>query len=98
MEDRTRPARILIVEDDPDLRAFMGRVFADGDYDVALAGDGAEAIEIAHAVRPDLMILDIVLPGLDGWAVLRNVQKLSPPPRVIMTSVQTQSEVFDRAT
>lgn len=97
MTDAQRRARILIVEDDADLRSFMGRIFDEGDYDVAVAGDGAEAIEIAHAIRPDLLILDIALPGLDGWTVLRNVQRLSPPPRVVMTSVQTQSEVFDRA-
>lgn len=97
MADAKRADRILVVEDDADLRAFLGRIFADGDYDVALACDGAEAIEIAHAIRPDLVVLDITLPGLDGWAVLRNLHRLSPPPPVVMMSVQTQSEVFERA-
>ena len=89
--------KVLVVEDDPDLRTLMWRIFADGRHEVAMAADGAEAIEKVHSLRPELVVLDIVLPGLDGWAVLRSIQKLPAPPPVVMLSVETHSEVYTRA-
>lgn len=89
--------RVLVVEDDSDLRTLMWRIFADAGHEVAMAADGGDAIEKVHSLRPELVVLDLVLPGLDGWAVLRSVQKLPAPPPVVMLSVQTHSEVYARA-
>lgn len=88
---------MLVVEDDADLRTLLWRIFADGGHEVAVAADGAEAVEKLHALRPELVVLDLVLPGLDGWAVLRSVRRLPVPPPVVMVSVQTHSEVYARA-
>jgi CheY-like chemotaxis protein len=89
--------RVLVVEDDPDLRTLMWRIFADARHEVAVAADGGEAIEKVHSLRPELVVLDLVLPGLDGWAVLRSIQKLPAPPPVVMLSVQTHSQIYARA-
>jgi DNA-binding response OmpR family regulator len=89
--------RVLVVEDDPDLRTLMWRIFADGRHEVEMAADGGEAIEKVHALRPELVVLDLVLPGLDGWAVMRSIQKLPAPPPVVLLSVETQSENYTRA-
>jgi CheY-like chemotaxis protein len=89
--------RVLVVEDDPDLRTLMWRIFADRRHEVAVAADGAEAIEKVHSLRPELVLLDLVMPGLDGWAVLRNIRRLPAPPPVVMLSVQTQAEIYTRA-
>ena len=89
--------RVLVVEDDPDLRTLMWRIFADERHEVAMAADGASAIEKVHSLRPELVVLDLVLPDLDGWAVLRSIQKLPAPPPVVLLSVETQSEVYTRA-
>jgi CheY-like chemotaxis protein len=89
--------RVLVVEDDPDLRTLMWRIFADGRHEVAMAADGGEAIEKVHSLRPELVVLDLVLPGLDGWAVLRSIQKLPAPPPVVMVSVHRHSEMYTRA-
>jgi len=89
--------RVLVVEDDADLRVLMWRIFADGGHEVAVAADGAEAIEKVHSLRPELVVLDLVLPGLDGWAVVRNVQRLPAPPPVVMISVHSHSEMYARA-
>jgi len=89
--------RVLVVEDDADLRTLMWRIFADGRHEVAMAADGAEGIEKIHSLRPELVVLDIVLPGLDGWAVLRSLQKLPAPPPVVMLSVHSHSEMYARA-
>ena len=89
--------RVLVVEDDCDLRMLMWRIFADARHEVAVAGDAMEARERFSSLRPELVVLDLVLPGLDGWAVLRDIQRLPSPPPVVMMSVQDQSEVFTRA-
>ena len=89
--------RVLVVEDDPDLRTLMWRIFADGGHEVAMAADGGEAIEKVHSLRPEIVVLDLVLPGLDGWAVMRSIQKLPAPPPVVLLSVATRSENYTRA-
>src|SRR5687767_14030504 len=89
--------RVLVVEDDADLRTLMWRIFADGGHEVAVAADGAEGIEKIHSLRPELVVLDIVLPGLDGFSVLRSLKKLPAPPPVVMVSVHSHSEMYTRA-
>lgn len=89
--------RVLVVEDDADLRTLMWRIFADGGHEVAVAADGAEGIEKVHALRPELVVLDTVLPGLDGFAVLRSLKKLPVPPPVVMLSVHAHGEMYNRA-
>ena len=89
--------KVLVVEDDHDLRTLMWRIFADAGHEVAMAADGGDAIEKVHSLRPELVVLDLVLPGLDGWAVLRSIQKLPAPPPVVMLSVHSHSEMYVRA-
>ncbi len=67
-------AQILIVDDDPDIvTAIQVNLELDG-YGVHIAGDGAEAVEVARQVRPDVVLLDVVMPGLDGYDVLEALQ------------------------
>jgi CheY-like chemotaxis protein len=89
--------RVLVVEDDPDLRTLMWRIFADARHEVAMSADGGDAIEKVHSLRPELVVLDLARPGLDGWAVLRSIQKLPAPPPVVMLSVHSHSEMYARA-
>jgi len=63
-------ARVLVVDDEEDIR-YLVRVNLELDgHDVLLAQDGREALEVARRERPDLMILDLMLPDIDGWGVL----------------------------
>lgn len=89
--------RVLVVEDDADLRVLMWRIFADSGHEVAVAADGGDAIEKIHSLRPELLVLDLVLPGLDGWTVIRSLQRLPAPPPVVMISVHSHSEMYARA-
>src|SRR5687768_5801478 len=89
--------RVLVIEDDTDLRTLMWRIFADAGHEVAMAADGAEAIEKVHSLRPELVVVDLVLPGLDGWAVIRSLQKLPVPPPVVLLSPHSHSEMHARA-
>lgn len=89
--------RVLVVEDDADLRTRMWKAFADGRHEVAVAADGGEAIEKLHALRPELVVLDLVLPGIDGWGVLRSLRRLPLPPPVVLLSPAAHGAAYPRA-
>jgi len=81
-------AKILIIEDDPNLRRGMNlRLRANG-YETALAEDGVSAVSVARAERPDLALVDIGLPGGDGFSVMRRLQSLASTagmPMIVIT-------------
>ncbi|PWK91884.1 response regulator [Fulvimonas soli] len=66
-----RGARVLVVDDSPTIRAVLGRMLEAEGYAVAQAADGESALALARAQPPALIFLDIVLPGINGFAVLR---------------------------
>jgi CheY-like chemotaxis protein len=63
-------AKILVADDEPNLRRVLAAILAREGYDVVQAADGAEALRQARRQPPDVVVLDIRLPGIDGWAVL----------------------------
>jgi diguanylate cyclase (GGDEF)-like protein len=67
--------KILVVDDDPDIAKFMEATLTKAGYDVALAYDGREALEAVEARRPDLVILDIMLPTIDGFEVASELRR-----------------------
>jgi CheY-like chemotaxis protein len=62
------PARILVVDDDPELRRVLALAFADEGYEVRTAPNGREALEALGAWRPGVIVLDLMMPEVDGWA------------------------------
>ena len=90
-------ARILVVEDDDDVRSLVARVLTDDGHQVETAADGDAAIEKLHARPTDLLVLDVVLPGIDGWGVLRHLRKLKSPPQVLLLTGNTEYQTFIRA-
>jgi two-component system OmpR family response regulator len=81
---------VLVVEDEPFMRELEAELLEEAGYDVELAEEGLAAIETLSRRRPDLVILDIVMPGIDGWAVLRHIATLSNAPAVIVTTGQAE--------
>jgi CheY-like chemotaxis protein len=80
--------RILVVDDEEDVRVLVCRILRDMGYEVESAAHGKEALEKVSAQRVDLMILDLMMPGVDGWGVLASLRTLSsPPPVVVMTAL-----------
>ena len=65
------PFRILLVEDEPVIREFVRTLLGDADVEVACAANGAEGLKLARSERFDLILLDVVLPQLDGVTVCR---------------------------
>jgi two-component system, chemotaxis family, protein-glutamate methylesterase/glutaminase len=82
--------RLLIVEDSALMRKLLGRIFADeGDFEVAVARDGIEALAVIATFKPDVVTLDIHMPGLDGLACLDRIMLDHPCP-VVMVSALTE--------
>jgi DNA-binding response OmpR family regulator len=88
--------RILVVEDEADLRSLITRILEDAGYAVLAAEDGWSAIEALQAQRPDLMLLDLRLPVLDGWTVLEFARRTVPPPAVALMTVCSDAESIVR--
>jgi two-component system alkaline phosphatase synthesis response regulator PhoP len=80
--------RILIVEDNPDLAFGLRNNLEIEGYEITVAGDGLEGLERARTARPDLMILDLNLPGLDGYRVLRTLREEGNSTPVLILSAR----------
>jgi two-component system response regulator MprA len=80
-------SRILIVEDDPRLAATLQRVLLAEGHDVEVAGDGNEALRRARDRPFDLVVLDIMLPGLDGISVCKRLRATGPIPILLLTAL-----------
>ncbi|MEX2981561.1 response regulator transcription factor [Streptomyces sp. C36] len=84
--------RILVVEDDPDLGLALRVLLTRAGYEVAHADDGREALRLLFAERPGLLLLDIGLPGLDGWEVLERTRDMSDLPVLLLTARGAESD------
>src|ERR1700685_4596776 len=73
-------AKVLVIEDDQDISFGIRTVLARSGFDVASSTDGKEGLRAFHVSRPDLIVLDIGLPALDGWAVLERIRDMSDLP------------------
>lgn len=79
-------ARILLVEDDPSIREITALGLRGAGFSVATAADGPEGLARFRADRPDLVLLDVMLPGLDGLEVAREIRRESTVPIVMLTA------------
>jgi PAS domain S-box-containing protein len=81
------PGRILVVEDEPDIRLLLRMVLEGNGYSVVEAADAHRALSSVSDEQPDLVVLDLMLPGLDGWGVLSELQHdLAPEVPVVVVS------------
>ncbi len=80
--------RILVVDDDTDIRGLVRSLLELAGHDVIEAENGAEGLRLFYSEQPDLVILDVSMPGLDGWEVLGRIRELSDVP-VLMLTAQT---------
>jgi DNA-binding response OmpR family regulator len=84
---------ILVVDDEEHIRELVRLYLEKDGYKVSMAGDGLEAVQKAKAESPQLIILDIMLPKLDGWDVCREVRKFADTPIIMLTA---KGEEFDK--
>ncbi len=85
--------KILIVDDDTNICELLRLYIAKEGFEASIANDGETALKMFDSVSPDLILLDIMLPGLDGWQVCRELRKKSSVPIIMLTA---KGEVFDK--
>ena len=85
--------RILIVDDEPDVLDVLTTYFSDGRFDVMTAQQGADAIMIANFHRPDAVLLDILMPGMDGVKILRALRSMDSSIPVVMVTANADEKI-----
>jgi DNA-binding response OmpR family regulator len=78
---------ILIVDDDPDIRLLLRLELVAEGYDVVTANDGQQALDSIAASSPDLVLLDVMMPVLDGWGVLAALDHEVAPPVIVISGI-----------
>lgn len=85
--------KILIVDDDENICELLRLYLEKEGYETVVANDGEQAVDLAQKHSPDLVLLDIMLPKLDGWQVCREIRKFSEMPIIMITA---KGEIFDK--
>ena len=89
------PKKVLIVEDENNIAELLHLYLEKEGFDTAVAKDGGKAVELFRSFEPDLVLLDIMLPVLDGWSVLKKIRSESETPIIMLTA---KGEVQDKVT
>jgi DNA-binding response OmpR family regulator len=91
MASKGRP-RLLVVDDDSLIAATFEAILRSEGYDVATAQDGKEALELVRQAPFDLVLLDLLLPDMDGWTVLQHLREIRPSSRVVILCADVDAE------
>jgi two-component system phosphate regulon response regulator PhoB len=84
--------KILVVEDHPTVREVLRILIGMEDYEVAVAPNGETGLVLAEAMRPDVVLLDVMMPGLNGLEVCRALKARDASTRVVMVSARTSED------
>ncbi len=90
-------AKILVIDDDSDIRGSICELLGLFDYELSEAGDGIEGLEVALRVRPDLILCDVVMPGLTGFQVTRSLTKNPDTANIPVILCTGKSQATDLA-
>ena len=80
--------KILVVDDEPVFTRMVSQTLSHKGYEVLVAGDGREALKMMFDHKPDLVLLDVVMPGMDGWQTCSRIREISDVPIVMLTGKQ----------
>ena len=84
--------KILLIDDDQTLLHLLGEFLKDDDFEVISALNGSVGLRLAYDQRPDLILLDVMLPGMDGWEVCARLRELSDVPIIMLTAKTTEAD------
>ncbi len=96
MTESATDGLILVVDDDEDMRDLLGTMLGSEGYSVRLAASGEAALQGIATETPDLVLLDLVMPGIDGWGVIERLGEHRTPPPVVVMSGLAQDEALRR--
>ena len=88
----TPEARLLVVDDEPNIRELLSASLRYAGFEVATASDGQQALALAESFRPDLLVLDVMMPGLDGFGVVRRLRQSGRHTPVLFLTARDASE------
>ena len=84
---------VLVVEDDKNIRDLLQMYLEKEGYAVTVAADGGQGLAKFRAIKPDLVLLDVMMPVMDGWSVCKTIRAESPTPIIMLTA---KSETDDK--
>ncbi len=96
LENSQNPHTILVIEDDQDMLQLFKRILEPEGYRVILSADGTYGMTLLEDDKPDLVLLDIMMPGPDGFMTLNSIRQYSNVP-VIMVTAKRETETLQRA-
>lgn len=86
-------SRVLVIEDSPDIRLLVTQILESEGYEVAVAEDGLEGLQLDATTSPDLVVLDVNLPTIDGYEVCRRLKERRNVPVLMLTVRAEEAEV-----
>lgn len=84
--DAVDALRVLVVDDDPDIRALLVSILADEGYEAESAANGRDALALLERWRADLVVLDLMMPVMDGWAFAARMREREPAVPIVVVS------------
>ena len=91
-----KAGKVLVVDDEPEVRQVLLEFLSSRGYDVTAASGGAEAVALVESVRPDLVLLDVAMPEMDGVETLRRIVAIEPSLAVIMVTANADIGVTSK--
>ena len=85
-------SKLLLVDDDRTLLGFLGEFLQGEEFTVLAAGSGAEALRMVYRERPDLVVLDVMMPGMDGWELVARLRELSDFPIILLSGKSSEAD------
>lgn len=90
--------KVLVVDDQYGIRVLIKEIFSKDQLDVMQAANGKQALEMVHTEKPDLILLDMKMPGMDGLEILRHLRMFDQRLKVIMMTAYGELDMVDEAT
>ncbi len=90
-----RNKKVLIVDDDPDTVELIKRILRLSDFDVASARNGLDAISIVEKIQPDIVLLDLMMPDIDGRTTLLKLREITQSPVIVISALNTKDNIVD---
>ena len=91
MSTDNQTKKVLVVDDEPDTLELVKLVLESGGFEAVLANNGKEALDQIAALRPDLVLLDIMMPDMDGWDVFRKIKEKDPGIPIAILTAKAQN-------
>lgn len=87
--------KILVIDDDPAMTELLKLLLAPSLFEVLTANSGQQGIDLAHEKEPDMILLDLMMPEMNGWQVCKQIRKFSQVPIIILSALDNPGLVAD---